>query len=143
LPPECPASQYRAAARLLHAWLARSSQEPAELRDPGLLQLFFADLGPPGARLAIATSQLAIHRAKLADYEEDARVEGEVDGALPGNRTAERWRGETLRMGILYERAAVEFWTGIAAGAERARGDGADGVAVPARATADGALVRW
>jgi hypothetical protein len=27
----------------------------------------------------------------------------------------ERWRGETLRMGLLYEQAAVEFWTGAVA----------------------------
>jgi PadR family transcriptional regulator, regulatory protein AphA len=122
----------------LHAWLARPAEEPTELRDPGLLQLFFADLGPPAARGAIARRQLAIHRAMLADYEEDARVEGEL---APGNRTAERWRGETLPMGLLYERAAVEFWAGIAAGTGAARGDGRD-AAAPARATDDGVAVR-
>ena len=49
----------------LREWLGRPSREPTELRDTGLLQLFFADLGPPDARLAIAAAQLAIHRAKL------------------------------------------------------------------------------
>jgi hypothetical protein len=35
-------------------------------------------------------------------------------GALrTGVRTGEHWRGETLRMGLLYEAAAVEFWSGI------------------------------
>jgi hypothetical protein len=27
----------------------------------------------------------------------------------------EHWRGETWRMGLLYEDAAVEFWTGVVA----------------------------
>ena len=100
----------------LGAWLRQPSHEPTELRDLGLLQLFFADLGPPEARQAIATEQLAIHRAKLAEYEEDQRVErGSRDGR-PGHRTAERWHGETVQMGLLYERAAVDFWAGVAGG---------------------------
>jgi PadR family transcriptional regulator AphA len=98
----------------LRAWLARPSEAPTELRDPGLLQLFFADLGPPEARSAIADQQLAIHRAKLADYEEDQRAERGPRGGGPGHRTAERWRGETVRMGLLYERAALDFWAGVA-----------------------------
>ena len=35
-----------------------------------------------------------------------------------GQRTVERWRGETLRMGLLYEAAAVEFWAGVVADAQ-------------------------
>jgi PadR family transcriptional regulator AphA len=94
-------------------WLDRPSGEPTELRDLGLLQLFFADLTGPEERRRIALRQLALHRATLAVYEDDARRErraaaGEAPGAL--DRTAERWRGETLRMALLYERAAVEFW---------------------------------
>jgi len=110
----------------LHAWLGRPSRQPTELRDPGLLQLFFADLGPPEARLAIAAEQLAIHRVMLAGYEDDQRVDqargragpGRATGAASpsGRRTTERWRGETLRMGLLYERAAIAFWEGVAIG---------------------------
>jgi PadR family transcriptional regulator AphA len=122
----------------LRAWLVRPSHEPAELRDPGLLQLFFADLGPPEARLAIAAEQLAIHRAKLADYQEDQRAERGPREPGPGHRTAERWRGETVQMGVLYERAAVEFWAGIAEGV-----DLADTAAARARAEDDGARVAW
>lgn len=103
----------------LRAWLRQPSREPTELRDPGLLQLFFADLGPPDARRAIATEQLANHRAKLAEYEEDQRLEQGSRDAGPGQRTAERWHGETVRMGLLYERAAVDFWAGVAGGTVR------------------------
>jgi DNA-binding PadR family transcriptional regulator len=97
----------------LGTWLARPSAAPTELRDRGLLQLFFADLAPAEGRLRLAEQQLAIHRAKLAAYEEDARLERGSAGSGRGQRTVEHWRGETLRMGLLYERAAVEFWTGV------------------------------
>ncbi len=118
----------------LRAWLSQPSLEPTELRDPGLLQLFFADLGPPEVRLTIATQQLVIHRAMLAGYEEDQCLEREPSAVGPGYRTAERWRGETLQMGLLYERAAVTFWEGIAA-----RNNPADAAAARARAEAGGA----
>jgi hypothetical protein len=39
---------------------------PTELRDRGLLQLFFMDLASVEARLRLAQEQLAIHRAKLS-----------------------------------------------------------------------------
>jgi PadR family transcriptional regulator AphA len=74
----------------LEAWLDRPHAEPTQLRDLGLLQLFFADLAAPTARPRLAEQQLATHRAKLSAYE------------------------ETLRMGLLYERAAVEFWEDVA-----------------------------
>lgn len=122
----------------LRAWLRRPSQEPTELRDPGLLQLFFADLGPPEARRAIAAEQLAIHRAKLAEYEEDQRVEGASHDGGPGHRTAERWHGETVRMGLFYERAAVDFWAGVAGSTGLPEAD-----AARARAEDDGASVTW
>jgi DNA-binding PadR family transcriptional regulator len=101
----------------IQAWLAKPSQESTELRDAGLLQLFFADLGSTDDRRALAVAQLAIHRAALAGYEDDRRAEGMLDGTNGAARTVEHWRGMTLHMGILYERASVEFWEGVAAGA--------------------------
>jgi PadR family transcriptional regulator AphA len=99
----------------LEAWLDQPSAAPTELRDPGLLQLFFADLASDESRLRLAEQQLAIHRAKLAAYREDQRQERRPDGAQRGQRTVEHWRGETLPMGLLYEGAAVEFWIGVVA----------------------------
>jgi DNA-binding PadR family transcriptional regulator len=111
----------------LGAWLEQPHAEPTELRDLGLLQLFFADLAPPSARLRLAEQQLAIHRAKLFAYEEDARLERRPEASGRGQRTVEHWRGETLPMGLLYERAAVEFWEDVAAKGHRS--DEANGVA--------------
>ena len=118
----------------IQAWLAKPSQESTELRDAGLLQLFFADLGSTDDRGALAVAQLAIHRAALARYEDDRRAERMRNGSDGAARTVEHWRGVTLPMGLLYERAAVEFWEGVAAGA---RDD--DAAADRSRAEDDGA----
>jgi DNA-binding PadR family transcriptional regulator len=98
----------------IEAWLDRPHAEPTQLRDLGLLQLFFADLAAPTARLRLAEQQVAIHRAKLSAYEEDGRLERRPEASRRGQRTVKHWRGETLRMGLLYERAAVEFWEDVA-----------------------------
>jgi PadR family transcriptional regulator AphA len=103
-----------AGVHALQAWLDRPHAEPTQLRDLGLLQLFFADLAPPAARLRLAEQQLATHRAKLSAYEEDGRLERRPEASRRGQRTVEHWRGETLRMGLLYEQAAVEFWEDVA-----------------------------
>jgi PadR family transcriptional regulator AphA len=99
---------------VIRAWLSTPAQEPTELRDAGLLQLFFADLGSTDDRRALAVAQLVIHRTALARYEDDGRGR---NGAESAARSVERWRGVTLPMGLLYERAAVEFWEGVATGA--------------------------
>lgn len=108
----------------LRGWLARPSSEPTQLRDLGLLQLFFTDLGSPEDRARIAAQELALHRARLAKYEQDQRLERRqsvAECSRPADRTAERWRGETLKMGILYERAAIAFWEEVAGGSSPAR----------------------
>ena len=108
----------------LTAWLDEPSNEPTELRDLGLLQLFFTDLAPAEARLRLAQQQLAIHKGKLATYQQEEREERRSTEVRRGQRTVEHWRSETLRMALLYEAAAVEFWTeaiakaGVSTGAE-------------------------
>jgi PadR family transcriptional regulator AphA len=110
----------------LSGWLDRPSGAPTELRDLGLLQLFFADLASPESRLRLAEQQLAIHRAKLLSYQEDEQRQRHSGGLGRGQRTVEHWRGETLRMGLLYEGAAVDFWTGVAANARASSQSRAD-----------------
>jgi PadR family transcriptional regulator AphA len=103
----------------LAAWLEQPASVPTELRDLGLLQLFFSDLAPASARLRLAERQLAIHSGKLSTYETDARLERSGPTSGRGLRTVEHWRGATLPMGLLYERAAVEFWSAVAKRASR------------------------
>ena len=108
--------------RALDEWLDTPAAAPTELRDPGLLQLFFGDLASAESRHRLAEQQLAIHRAKLAAYREDLRLERQIPGFGRGQRTVEHWRGETLPMGILYESAAVDFWADVAARARASLG---------------------
>src|SRR4029077_20685763 len=110
----------------LEAWLERPDRVAPELRDRGVLQLFFMDLASDDARLRLARAQLAIHQAKLAAYEDDARFERRMGPVAAGLRTVEHWRGATLPMGLLYERAAVTFWSSVAddAASDADRGQG-------------------
>jgi PadR family transcriptional regulator, regulatory protein AphA len=100
----------------LVSWLDRPSAAPTELRDPGLLQLFFADLASPEARLRLAQEQIAIHRAKLAAYQQDERLERQPGRSSAGKRTFEHWGGEPLARGVLDESAAVAFWSRVVDG---------------------------
>ncbi len=83
----------------LQAWLSQPAGFP-ELRDLGLLKLFFAEQGSPAQVRALAAEQLALHRARLAEYERQA-------AELPPGLLAAR----PLQMGLLYERASTAFWT--------------------------------
>lgn len=78
----------------LDAWLAEPTAEFTELRDPGLIKLFFgADPGP------LARAQLEVHQAKLVEYETM-----DTSGATLGGRLA-------LESGIGHEREWVRFWS--------------------------------
>jgi DNA-binding PadR family transcriptional regulator len=88
----------------LGEWLAEPTDEMAELRDPGLLKLFFG--GDP-KRLALA--QLSIHRRRLAEFEELA---GQIAGQAPPGFLL------TLRAGIGHEREWVRFWELVEKGEE-------------------------
>ena len=86
----------------LDAWLMAPAAAPGELRDPGLLQLFFgADRG------MLAGPQQALHAAKLHEYE-----------ALHSLAAARMPDGERLALeaGIAHEREWVRFWVAVGAG---------------------------
>lgn len=104
-----------AGRKALRTWLSSPARQPTELRDLGLLQLFFADLEPATVTLAIAREQLERHRAQLHAYGAGQRSQDRGGRTGATSPTVEHWRGVTLRMGLLYEQAAIEFWAGIAA----------------------------
>jgi DNA-binding PadR family transcriptional regulator len=80
----------------LAAWRAEPSSAFTELRDPGLLQLFFG-----ADPVALAEVQLEIHDAKLADYR--AQHEQLAGNVSLGIRLA-------LEAGIGHETEWVRFW---------------------------------
>ena len=108
-----------AGRQAVRAWLDRPARQPTELRDLGLLQLFFADLEAAPAMSAIAQEQLARHREQLALYEA-AQKDVTAGNGASSSRSLEQWRGVTLRLGVLYEQVAVDFWAGVATDAAAA-----------------------
>jgi DNA-binding PadR family transcriptional regulator len=84
----------------LEAWRQESTQSLPELRDPGLLKLFFG----ADAR-ALAAVRRDAHRAKLAEYEARRALD-----------TAKGPRGpwHALDAGIAHEREWVRFWAQLA-----------------------------
>jgi DNA-binding PadR family transcriptional regulator len=89
-----------AGRRALEEWRALPTGEPAELRDPALLKLFFG--ADPGEMAAV---QLPAHRERLHKYEEIRALD---DGSGP--------RGPFLALdaGIRHERQWIAFWEGLA-----------------------------
>lgn len=81
----------------LEAWRATPSASFTELRDPGLLQLYFgAEPGP------LAAAQLELHDRKLREYE---ALHATAAGAMTtGQRLA-------LEAGIGHEREWIAFWS--------------------------------
>ena len=90
----------------LSAWLAEPTDEMAELRDPGILKLFF---GSDPERLAKA--QLSTHRQRLGELERlAAAMEGE-------SRVPHGFR-MTVQAGLGHEREWVRFWSLLEKGEE-------------------------
>jgi DNA-binding PadR family transcriptional regulator len=99
----------------LRDWLSEPATEPTELRDIGLLKVYFgADPGP------IAAVRLQAHRDKLREYE---NLLEQLDGADPSGIL------RVLHAGLGHEREWVRYWSRFAT-ADGATADGA---------TADGA----
>ncbi len=100
----------------LRAWLSHPARQPDRAARPGPPPAVLRRSRIDGRPLAIAEEQLALHQRQLAGYEADQRFESGPDGRTGISRTVQHWRGVTLRIGFLYERAAVEFWGEVAAG---------------------------
>lgn len=88
----------------LRAWRAEPTDEMAELRDPGVLKLFFG-----GDPVPLAEAQLTVHRRRLAELEELTRRAAEQP-EIP------RGAALTFRAGLGHEREWVAFWGAIARG---------------------------
>jgi DNA-binding PadR family transcriptional regulator len=86
----------------LDGWRAQAPDDLPELRDAGVLKLFF------GADPAtVAEHQIATHRAKLAEYE---ALRAQIAEVVP------RGQLQALDVGIAHERAMIDIWTDTAPG---------------------------
>lgn len=93
----------------LAAWLAESEPYKTEVRDLGLLKLFFAALGQSADRVRLARDQVRAHHEWAAEYE---RLQARIAPV------ADAWALATLELGIRYERVAAEFWDELLRGLE-------------------------
>ncbi|MDT5347864.1 MAG: hypothetical protein QOH91_1151, partial [Mycobacterium sp.] len=82
----------------LRQWLADPTSELPDIRDVGLLKLFFGALADPDHITALAHNQREAHQRRFDLY---ASVN---ESDIPGPP------GATLRFGLAYERAATTFW---------------------------------
>ncbi len=101
-----------AGRKALRAWLAEPTGEGTEVRDLGLLKLFFAASGSDGDVAALADAQRAVHEQMLAEY--DA-----LHDAITGE--AGEWELSTLELGRRFEQLTIDFWAEVGAHARQGR----------------------
>lgn len=93
--------------KALKKWLREPTPDPPQLRDIGLLKLFFGDVLTRDELVVLAEAQQAAHRSRLVAYEA-------FEEKIPVNAPRAAFPRATLRMGLLMERAFISFWTEIA-----------------------------
>lgn len=91
---------------VIRSWVREKTTASVELRDMGLLKLFFSNLGDAEQLQTLAREQIAMHHQRLRKYE--SLVEH-----MPAGETAP-FGLATLRMGRRYEEASIAFWEEIA-----------------------------
>lgn len=88
-------------------WLLEPTTTEVELRDSGLLKLYFGSLLDTRGVVELARRERELHQRRLATYQR-------IEAAL-AHEPGEAFGAATLRMGIAYERMAIGFWDEIAA----------------------------
>ena len=89
----------------LRSWVAEPTLTTSQVRDLGLLKLFFSDVVDRRTLLRLAEQQRDAHLQQLSEYEA-------IDGSGPPSQSPQR---RTLEMGLTFERAAVAFWEAVIA----------------------------
>jgi PadR family transcriptional regulator AphA len=90
--------------KALQTWRAEPTDEMAELRDPGILKLFFGGDAKP-----LAEAQLSVHQRRLDELEELMR-------RVADQPQVPRGVVLTFQAGLGHEREWVRFWEAIARG---------------------------
>lgn len=82
-------------------WLGSPTHGKTEVRDPGLLKLFFGGLGSPRDMRALARDQQQAHSRRAQELED---MQAGIDGI------ADLWQSEALALGIHFERTVEAYW---------------------------------
>ena len=101
-----------AGADALDRWLSMPATGTTEIRDLGVLQLFFGGAAGPDRVRALAAVQIAAHEGRLADYTAIAERAAADTGSGDTHMYA------TLAMGLRFERAALTFWRDVESSAD-------------------------
>jgi PadR family transcriptional regulator AphA len=90
----------------LTAWLRDPDAGRAEVREPGLLKLFFGALAEGEDMTRLAQARVKLYTEELERYEAiEKAIIGEPDLRYPY---------ATLRLGVAWAKACLTFWTEIA-----------------------------
>ena len=90
----------------LSDWLATPSEQATEIRDLGLLKLYFAQSGTQAALDSLIQDQLMAHRQRLETYRT-------LEHDLAANPDY-RFYAAALAMGLKYEEMSVAYWQDLA-----------------------------
>jgi DNA-binding PadR family transcriptional regulator len=90
----------------LSDWLATPSEQATEIRDLGLLKLYFAQSGTQAALDNLIQDQLMAHRQRLETYRT-------LEQDLAANPDY-RFYAAALAMGLKYEEMSVAYWQDLA-----------------------------
>ncbi|WP_194814816.1 PadR family transcriptional regulator [Nocardia sp. XZ_19_385] len=92
----------------LEEWLSHSADAPThELRDSGLLKLYFGSLSAPADVAKVAEAEKSAHQQRLDRYRT-------AHTSLAGTPESDANELLVLEFGIRYESLAVEFWDTVA-----------------------------
>ena len=91
-----------AGRQALDRWVASPPTDLGELRTPALLAVFFGS-----DPVEIAATQLPLHEAKLAEYEQLIAAGRAADPGAPAGPLL------TIHAGVLTERAWIAYWAAI------------------------------
>jgi DNA-binding PadR family transcriptional regulator len=92
----------RAGQDALAAWLAEPSRERPQIRNLGMLQLYFGQFARPQDRAALARAQVDVHLEMLELYREVRRIL-----AARGDRT---WQLRVADVAIAQITASIDEW---------------------------------
>ncbi len=87
----------------LHDWLLRSERMPFELRDVGLVRLFFADSLSPAEARALLDAVRRRSEARIADLQAIRPVPAKASEGQGGHPRL------TLRMGVAFHQAMIDM----------------------------------
>ena len=96
----------------LREWIGEPTGDGTEVRDLGLLKLFFAASASADEVAVLADRQTEVHHRMLAEY--DALNDALKDAAG-------EWELATLDLGRRFEQLTIDFWTEVGARARQGR----------------------